>query len=335
MTDTAVLRSLQTMDILFRAFQKSVWLNLMNRNWEDQFRQAYEVKLNKLTANVSVMDVDRTGNAVDGTDLTGPAVYTSAELTDIAFHASYVRASAQIDKMDVVEGAPQGQLPEQVSEELSTKLAIHLDNKFYSLFTAAAGTDAVTKIAKGSAGSDFIAKTQDSGYKPSSDAAYELIPDILDEALLTLTRRNFLDGEIIGEGHSSQVAVVWPPEIGLNMARYLKKQGLLTSPSDIAGQAEVNKGIVSNTAFMGRYNGMDLVSWNGIKVPTGNGKWNIEIVSTMGCAAGAVSEPDIEEAGYGDGSTQGAYVQRWTAVSRWGGVIYEPDAYIRGTILSA
>ena len=324
-TMTSALRVAQARSLLYEVFRRSVWLNVANRNWESDLANAFKVQIGVLDDSGTVQDRTKAQLEV------GPT-YSTSGVTNVEFSRAFIRAYDQIGMEDISTLGAGGALESFMAERLGRKTATQLDDKLAGV-VAGVSYDTVN-----GAGNDNLIETgSDSDtinaafpHRGTTQAVEDFVSALKDAHML-LAMDNVIGGEVIGSGLGSPAAAVMPIPLARLVADYLEDKGELLDRSSIAGQAVATRGILSNSAYMGTFAGLDIVSTNSIAVPTAaaNARWSSYVLPTNGTLVAALLPDAIDEARFGDGSTGGAYVMRRTVISKWGGAVVRPEHVIR------
>ena len=325
-TMTSALRVAQARALLYQVFRRSVWLNVANRNWESDLANAFRVQIGVLDDSGTVEDRTKAQLEV------GPT-YSTSGVTNVEFQRSYIRAFDQLGMEDMSTLGAGGALESFMAERLGRKTATQLDDKLAGV-VAGVAFDTID----GSGNDNDIPTGDDTNvinatfpHRAATTQAMEDFVTALKDAHMLLAMDNVIGGEVVGTGLGSPAAAVMPIPLARLVADYLEDKGELLDRSSIAGQAVAARGILSNSAYMGTFAGLDITATNSIAVPTAaaNARWSCYVLPTNGTLVGALLPDAIDEGRFGDGSTGGAYVMRRTVISKWGGAVVRPEHVIR------
>lgn len=324
-TTNANLRQIFVRDIVYLTYRKSVWLNLFNRQWESESEMGWKTQFSKLTDNVTASKMS------DRTSLeTGPTFSTATVSLQDA-NPFYLRAHGQINLADTREAGPGPMLESRLAEVISTELALKMDDELASVVTGNTYSTANTNLLSTLGSStNYIARAFP--HKNATSAALPYVANAIAQAELQLRLKNVVNGQHIGPGQPSSLAAVMNPALASLLIDYLEDTGAIDQPGSAGRQAAQQAGILSNSAYMGRYRTVDIVSTNSLAVPTGSANWEFYIIPTNSTCAAGVSVPDIDDARFGEGNTDGAYVWRRTVVQRGWGEVLRPAHLVKAVI---
>lgn len=340
MADSPNARKVFSNDILYNVYRMSVWLNICSRTWEEGLRNATTVAVPELAPNVTV-DNPTDADALVAAQSSG---YKKAAITAQDIKRELVRATGSINLMHVRESGGGPQIEQRLNEETAQALALNLDTQIAAeVATAAHFTSANNnRITVGTAGtgsgSNWISPTFP--YEPGGAAASRAevlagFADSLLNARVLLAQKNVTDNVVIGSGApTSDLVAVMPYGLALNLVKFLRSEGELIDRSSIAGQAAIEAGIASLQPFMGRYAGIDIVASDGTGVAASASPWRAYVVpSGSGALTAAAFPPEVDTQRYGDGTTEGLYEMRRTAIGRWAAKVLRPEHIVRIEVL--
>ena len=157
------------------------------------------------------------------------------------------------------------------------ELAKRFDEQLYTYLVGANGIDSSNALTVGTA-SVTISRTKP--YAPTGTNAEQIIFEALDDFQLKLQRANALDG--VGESIGQAYAIM-PPELfrvlRLDMAKRDLGWDIMTAELFRTGGV-----LAGGKAYQGRLLGIDILSWNGIAVPS-SGDWKFVCGARAGMAA--------------------------------------------------
>ena len=327
MADTPNPRTVYANDILYTTYRASVWLNIANRTWEAGLANAKSVVVPDMTANIKV------DNPADADALQNAGVYTNATIAGVTMTRGFARATGMVNLATVQEAGGGSQLEMQLNERTGIEMALNIDEKISGAvealsYEAAPGSDPTKgkTITVGNA-SNFIPVAFP--YTETGKAAEELA-DALLAARALLAQKNVVDGVIVGAGAgTSDLVAVLPYALALNLVKFLRSEGELIDRTSIAGQAAIEGGIASLSAFMGRYAGIDIVASDGAGIASTSKTWKAYVVPSGGPLAAASFMPEIDTQRFGDGTTEGRFEMRRTAISRYAVKIMRPEHLVQ------
>ena len=326
MADFGNARTVFSNAILYQAYRRSVWLNVANRTWEEGLANAKTVTIPDMTDNIAV------DNPADADALQTALTYKNATMAGINMVRGFVRAGARIP-LDLLDRAGGGAEAEAnlatrmgvlIAQNIDTKIAAEVAGQTYDTVNGS-GND--NSIPIGAAGSNYIGVAFP--YSANGTILKDLADALLNAKALLVTK-GVVDGNLVGSGAGNGDAVaVLPTALAINLVKYLRDNGDLVTRESIAGQAAIEAGIASTTAFQGRYAGIDIVASDATGVAKSNAAWNGYITVAGGPLAAAVFPPRIDEQRFGDGTTAGLYEMRRTAVGVYATEVTRPAHIIQ------
>ena len=246
-------------DLMYQVFRRSIWLNLANRNWEAEFQNAGKVEIPDISAIAD--PVARTAAQLE----TAPT-YSTSTVTNVPLTAAFIRGHGSINMVDIKRTGPGAALEADLAEKLSIQMAISLDDHLAGVITGGTYNAAnLNTLTVGTTGTDFVPRV--SPFMPTTAKGMALVVNAIKVVHMLLFRKNVVGGITLGAGEPSPLAVALQPELAATVVNYLEDKGELTDRASIAGQAGVNRGILSSAAYMGTYAGMDIVATNSLEVP--------------------------------------------------------------------
>ena len=326
MADFGNPRTVFSNAILYEAYRRSVWLNVANRTWEEGLVNAKTVAIPDMTDNIAV------DNPADADALQTALTYKNATMAGINMVRGFVRAGAKIP-MDLLDRAGGGAEAEAalatrmgvlIAQNIDEKIAAEVAGQTYDTVNGS-GND--NSVPIGSAGSNFIATAFP--YSASGTILKDMANALLNIKALLVTK-GVVDGNLVGAGGGNGDAVaVLPTALAINLVKYLRDNGDLVTRESIAGQAAIEAGIASTTAFQGRYAGIDIVASDATGVAKSNAAWMGYVTVAGGPLAAAAFAPRIDEQRFGDGTTAGLYEMRRTAVGAYAAKVTRPEHIVQ------
>lgn len=324
MADSAAAIQIFAQGILYEMFRRSVWVNVGNRMWESTIASAKTGSIPELTPNIQI------DSPADRDALAASPQYTTASLDKQDWSREFLRATSQMNLLDEIEAAGGATLNRTLMEHFATNLALELDEKVAAKVTGSTFNAANDNaISVGTAGDTFIGRAFPYPAVGADGAGLKLARDGINQAFLKLFEKNVVGGRAIGVAGPSQVAALMPVGVANNLVDYLESVGELSTRASIAGQAVANRGILASTAFMGRYANIDIVATTSLDAPTGTDNWDMYVMPTMSVLAVGAFAPTFDVARFGSGNTAGQFIERRTAIQRWGAKVVRPEHIIR------
>lgn len=339
MADSPNARKVFSNDILYNVYRMSVWLNICSRTWEEGLRNATTVAVPELAPNVTV-DNPTDADALVAAQSSG---YKKAAITAQDIKRELVRATGSINLMHVRESGGGPQIEQRLNEETAQALALNLDTQIAAEVATAShfsnANNNMIKIGVTGGSGKFINDVFPYNPDGANASKAEILEDFADSLLnarVLLAQKNVTDNVVIGSGApTSDLVAVMPYGLALNLVKFLRSEGELIDRSSIAGQAAIEAGIASLQPFMGRYAGIDIVASDGTGVATNSLSWFSYVVpSGSGALTAAAFPPEVDTQRYGDGTTEGLYEMRRTAIGRWAAKVLRPEHIVRIEVLS-
>ena len=333
-TADADLKDVYLSHIVYQTFRASIGLNIANRSWESQMAPGWDLRFGEVSdANVSVAKLANRTAAE-----TGPTFATTI-LTDNSFTPFYLRGHARINKMDTREAVGGPGFQQHVNDLLAKKLAVQMDTEIASVITGATydsftGTGANKNLlaAVGDDAANYILNTfpfNNEGTKPTNN----LVTTAIEHLAYAMRVRNVFTGEHVGDGAPSAGAVVMPPGLGVNLIRELREMGQIDQPGSAGRQAAEHLGIMGSSAWMGRYAGLDIVVWDALAAPAAAGTdWAMYGVPTNSVVAAGFASPEISDADFSDGNTEGRYTFERTVIAKGFAGLVKPEHVFKITV---
>lgn len=318
-TMTDALTEAFSRNIVLNVFRNSIWLSAFTRGWEPDAQDNYTVHIPSLVVPDSAV------GAATRAELAKAPAYASPSTTlqDLVMD-QHVRGAVEVERLDALENSlKNGEYVRRVSEQVGHALALNIDE---NLATAVTGTafKAGQKLAV--AGPIKVAN-------PMSQNV-EKVREALMLGLLYFTRANLISRNFtVGPGELSPVYWIAPPELNAAFVQDIVDSGWSDFRTAAASDAITSAGILSNTAWEGRFANVDILSTTSLPNAVGAGGYKAYMGITNAWAA-ALRGIENDVAGFGDGSTGGAYVDRFTSVGTFGRKQLNPDWIIEITISS-
>ena len=163
---------------------------------------------------------------------------------------------------------------ERTRSRQTYEMGKQIDGAIYTAIRGGLGSGSKTKF-----GSDTNSIARTAPYAAANDTARAYPREILDAFALKMERA---DADGPGDSVGTRYAVM-APEIFTVFALDMLKEGygwdLLTA--DLIR----NNSVLAAAGFKGRYKGIDVMSWNGVSIPTGATDWIINCGAREGVAA--------------------------------------------------
>ena len=277
--------------IIYETFRRSIWMNIANRGWEAEFRQAWK-------GIIPDIDITVTGTEHADTEaLEQPLSFTTSDISEIEIIRKLYTATGQVNARQVVESKAGGQIESKLIRQIAIDIAQKVDAEVSSLVKASSYTGGPTNgyqincLADDGTNGEGFTRAKVPVFRAigtstvTEDEALEQFVETLAAARLYAQDLNLIGQEVIGPDMPSNLVCVTTPQQAYLLGKHFRRLGQELMPGSAGRQALANAGILSNSAYSGRVAEIDIVSDQSLGVPSGNANYQSYIVPSRATVA--------------------------------------------------
>jgi len=269
MAEGGNLITVNSNQILFNTLLRSVFWNIINKNWQSEFEMGHNVAIPTITTNTEV------DNPADRDELEqGPEAET-ADLGTVMMERELIRGMTALNKLDLIESGGGMDIESFLNEDLAKNMALNFDKKLYDAIMKDA--DFTNNVNSFKVGSNTVYIDRET-YQPDGTDAIELVSNVVKRVKIAMRRANLLGGDSVGMGAPSAATVVLPVELANVVVDDLGDRGIMQFRGDIGDQAVAELGIRSMDEWEGYAYGCDFMTSEQIPVPAAGADWMFPII---------------------------------------------------------
>lgn len=316
--------------LIYDVFRASKFLNLYNRSWEADFQNAFNVII-PLFADDGIQ-IDQPNQV----GLETAPTFQTATINELNMSARYLRGTSQRNLMQAVESRAGMRIASDLRQRLVTRLAVQLDIELSASLTAdanftGAGQNGFTLPPIGVVGNNGWGMNNAFPYEfekagnatQTAEDLYNEIYRAMKRAALWYRDQNILNGVVIGDSFSSEIAFVAHPAVTAQLVEWAISNGVIDLEASAGRQSATEMGIMGTMAFEGRIASCDVASTTAI--PVGNTETFGYFLPTNGAVAGAVRPPLWSFSDFFSGNTGGALVDQSTCIEPFAATAVKPE----------